>query len=61
MGGTPMKHRTVSLEDEADHHVDVGEVREKADEGKFSPKARNGLILAEKLMGGQAEGGVGQW
>jgi len=56
-----MKHRTVSLEDEADHHVDVGEVREKADEGKFSPKARNGLILAEKLMGGQAEGGVGQW
>jgi len=59
MGGTPMKHRTVSLEDETDHHIDIGEVREKTDEGKFSPQAGNGLILADKLVGGEADGCVG--
>jgi hypothetical protein len=56
-----MKHGPVSLEDETDHHIDVGEIREKTDEGKFSPQAGNGLILADKLVGGQAEGSVGQW
>ena len=56
-----MKDRTVSLEDEADHHIDVGEVREKTDEGKLSPQAGNGLVLSDKLVGGQAYGGVGQW
>jgi hypothetical protein len=56
-----MKHRTVSLEEETDHHIDVGEIREKTDESKFSPQTVNGLILAEKLVGGQAEGCVGQW
>ena len=54
-----MKHRTVSLEDETDHHIDIGEVREKTDEGKFSPQAGNGLILADKLVGGEADGCVG--
>jgi hypothetical protein len=61
MGWTPMKHRTVSLEDETDHHIDVGEVREETNESKFPPQAVNGLIFAEKLVGGQAEGYVGQW
>lgn len=56
-----MKHRAVSLEDETDHHIDVGEVSEKTDEGKFSPQTGNRLILADKLVSGQAEGGVGQW
>jgi hypothetical protein len=56
-----MKHRTVSLKDETDHHIDVGEVREKTDESELSPQAVNGLIFAEKLVGGQAEGCVGQW
>ena len=61
MGRTPMKHGAVSLEDEADHHIDVGKVREKTDEGKLSPQAGNGLVLSDKLVGGQAYGGVGQW
>ena len=61
MGRASMKHGPVSLEDETDHHIDVGEIREKTDEGKFSPQAGNRLILADKLVGGQAEGRVGQW
>jgi len=56
-----MKHRTVSPEDETDQHIDVGEVCKKTDEGKFLPQAGNGLILAENLVGGQADGCVGQW
>lgn len=56
-----MKHGTISLEDETDYHIDIREVGEKTDEGEFLPQAVNRLILAEKLVGGQAEGGVGQW
>jgi hypothetical protein len=56
-----MKHGAVSLENEADHHIHVGEVREKTDKGKFSPPAVNGLMLAEKLVGGEADRCVGQW
>jgi hypothetical protein len=56
-----MKQKTVSLEDETDHHIEVGEVREKTDESKLSPQAGNRLVLADQLVGGQADGGVGQW
>ncbi len=56
-----MKHRTVSVEDETDQHIDVGEVREKTDKAEFSPPAVNGLMLADNLVGGQADGCVGQW
>ena len=56
-----MKHRTVSVEEETDHHIDVREVREQADESKLFPDAVNRLIVAEKLVGGQADGCVGQW
>jgi len=56
-----MKHRTVSLEEETDHHIDVGKVREKTDESELSPRAVNGRVLPAELMSGQAEGCVGQW
>jgi len=61
MGGTPMKGGTVTLEEETDHHIDIGKVREKTDERQLSPGAVNRRILPEELMSGQAEGRVGQW